>query len=161
MHNNIRIHRPELIGMLISSAEGMYDMEVDMFRDLLGNKQLSVIPSDDVKYHSDRVIAINAVIAKLKHAIPPASHKHPTIIPLSSQTEQDVVETIIDYSWDWINDTVNEPLWVLRSNVERGEQFPLTVEYVDHLKAEMNALMNKLQYITELKTWWDLGGRLS
>jgi hypothetical protein len=156
MRHHIRIHRPELIGMLISSAEGMYDMEVDMFRDLLGSKTLSVIPSDDIKYHSDRVVAINAVVAKLKHSIPPTSHTHPTIIPLSSQSEQDVVETIIDFAWDWMNDTVNEPLW------KQKEKLPtLTAAGWDELRKEINEGIDPLVAITELKTWWNIGGRLS
>lgn len=150
MHT-LRIHNAELIGMLISSAEGMHDVEIDEARELLGDKTKSVLDSKDVHFHFNRACAIQEVVEKLKHAslIPPPSHKHPTIIPLSSQHQVDVVSTIIDFAYDWQNDTVTEPLWGLRACLPT-----LTHELVDSLRAEMNEGITRLVAITELKTIW-------
>ena len=149
--HTLRIEHAELIGMLISSAEGMHDVEIDQVRGLIDDKRASVLDSKEVHFHFNRASAIQEVVEKLKHAslIPPPSHKHPTIIPLSSQHQVDVVSTIIDFAYDWMNDTVTEPLWVLRACLP-----VLTPGLVDDLRKEMNDGITRLVMITELKTIW-------
>jgi hypothetical protein len=147
----LRIPNAELIPVLLSSAEGMYEVEVDQVREMLDDKSKSVLVKKEVQEGFARVAAIQEVVMKLKHAtiIPPPSHKHPTIIPLTSHEQVAVVDMIIDFSWDTENDIVTEPLWGLRACLPE-----LTTDLVDELRAEMNASIDRLIMVTELKTIW-------
>lgn len=147
----LEIRDPVLIDMLINSAEGMYELEIDNVRTALDDKSVSVILRDDVKESFQRVAAIQEVMQFLKHAtsIPPASHKHPTVIPLTSHDQVAVVNTIIEFAYDVENDTLMEPLWGLRSCLPE-----LTPELVDELRDDMNVRVDRLVAITELKAVW-------
>ena len=148
----LRIPNAELIAMLISSAEGMHEIEIDEARELLGDRTKSVLDSKDIHFHFNRACAIQEVMQKLKHAslIPPPSHSHPTIITLTSQYQVDVMDTILDFTFEWQNDTVTEPLWGLRATL------PTTIaELADSLRAEMNERINRLVWITKLQASWN------
>lgn len=153
----LRIRNPIVINMLIDSAEGMYEVHIDELRDMLGDHSASTLDKKEVRESFQRVTAIQEVVEKLKHttSITQASHKHLTIIPLSSQEQVAVVYMIIDFAYDTANDLTMEPLWTMRASVERGEfHHPVSVEYVDMIKAEMNQLINKLTAIAELRATW-------
>lgn len=147
----LRIHNAELIPLLLSSAEGMYEVEVDQVREMLADKGKSVLDMHDVHGHFARVVAIQEVMEKLKHAntISPPSHKHPTHIPLTSHEQVVVTDTIIEFAYDCQNDTVTEPLWELRSSEQQ-----ITPELMDDLRAKMNETTNRLVMVTELKASW-------
>lgn len=124
----------------------MHDMEMDACRDLLANSG-AFVKIEDINDHMRRAVAIQEVMTVLKQAIPAPSHSHPTIIPLTT-IQAEVVDTMIDFAYDYADDTVTDPVFVLGGT-------PVSFDMTD-IRKQLNDSIDNLVAAAELKACWQM-----
>jgi hypothetical protein len=147
MPDKLHITSTTQVSVLTVAAEVLLDIEMDQCRAMLKNSG-AFVNMKEVNPHMRRAVAIQEVQQYLNHIITPASHSHPTIIPLTL-IQAEVVQEMIEFAVDFADDTVTDPLFVPAGSTVTSDQLA-------DMRKQLNECIDNLVAATELKACWQM-----